>query len=174
MKRKGLIRSIIAAVFAVLTYVALAFNFVLVSVSGSSSVGSTSRSTSWSFGDWQTSLGSDYEKLGLWKFAKALLIITLILVVVVVVLSIVNLFVDNKIVTLINKITSIVGLVVSIAFLVVFVAGGLVLSESATSFGTTLSTTYLPNFGSILLGVSGIVTTALTLSLSSNKKKKKA
>lgn len=167
MKKKGLILSIVSAVCAVMTYVALAFNFVVITTS----VGNRSTSNSGSFADWQKLLGNDMEKLGLWKFSRVLMILALILVAVVAILAIVNVFVNNKVLNLVNRIVSIVGLVITVAFLVTFVAGGLALSDSSTLLNVTTTVAYLPNAGPILLSLFGIAATVTAL-LTTLKKKK--
>ena len=147
----------------VLTYVGLAFNFVLVTTSVSSSAGSRSNSASLSLGDFTELLKSSNEKVGWYKFANVLMIITLVLVGVILVLSVIDMFLNNKIVNVLTKVCSIVGIVVSVVFFIIFVVGGVVLSSSSTLAGITTSLAYLPNVAPVLIAFFALLGSIFTL-----------
>ena len=161
----GLITKIVALVFAVLSFVAMAFPFMTAIVSLTVAGRSTSESASSSFSEWLDSLSTAQEfgsdKVGGYVTAKVFMIIALIAIAIVAVLVVVKFFMDHKIINLLLFIASLVALIASIAFLIAFVAGGLQMS----SFGDYMTALYIPNAGSIILGVSGIVTAALGLKL---------
>ena len=159
MKKKGfsLVASIISAVFSVLAFIGLAFNFVTAAVT------SAGRSTSeaGSRADWLEILshGDVYKAMdksvAMWTFARVLMIITFIVLAVLAVLLV-----------LLTKILGIAGIVLSIAFLIFFVVGGINLS----TFEANYTLMYLPNVGPFWIMVCGVV--ASGFALGANKKAK--
>ncbi len=170
MKKKGfsLVASIISAVFSVLAFIGLAFNFVTAAVT------SAGRSTSeaGSRADWLEILshGDVYKAMdksvAMWTFARVLMIITFIVLAVLAVLLVVQLFYNHKILALLTKILGIAGIVLSIAFLIFFVVGGINLS----TFEANYTLMYLPNVGPFWIMVCGVV--ASGFALGANKKAK--
>ncbi len=163
--KKGLIKSIVASVFAVLSFVALAVPFFV----GISSFKGHSTSASGSLSDWTKFLDSGAEKLGLWKLSEVLMIILLICLVVAIALAFVSVWVDNKIVAVLQKVFAIVTLVLSIVFIICFVAGGLV--YGAQYSGGDYSLVYLPHAGPVMLAVTALVAACLCLPRKAKEKK---
>lgn len=169
MKRKGLVKSIVSASFAVLAFISLAFNFGVLSYKA----GNTSETKGFSLSDWFELLKGDSEKLACYKVAQVLMIILLVVIVAVAALAIVQVFVDKKVLKLCLKIASIAGIVLSVAFMLTFFIGGAVLSSSTTIFGYTVSQNYFPNAGSMMLGLFALVSSCLGLQLVTKSKKEK-
>lgn len=153
--KKGLVRSIVAAVFAVVSFVGLAFNAGVSTISA----GNYSDSHGFSFKEWGDLLDSGAEKTGLWKLSQVLMILTFILVVAAVAIAFVRVWVDNKVVNILLKVLSIVALVLSILFIVSYTAGGLVYASN-DSTGTI---GFWPNVGTIVVALGSIVASSVLI-----------
>lgn len=178
MKKTGskLITSALAIVFAVVSFLGLAFNFVVYTVTGG--LGNTSRSTTenWSLSQWFDFFkDNSSDKIGTWNFAKVLMIITLVVVAIVAVLALVQLFVDNKLVRLGTSVASIVCMALSVLFIIMFIVGGAVYASSVSGSGdfVSLTTTMAPNAGPIILALGGILAGVCGLLSNLGKKKKR-
>ena len=168
-----MIAAFMALGFAVLSFVSLAFKFVSLTMKS----GGANSVENGSLSEWGDILDSSemYEKMsncnfGLWKFSHALMFIALVVIAVVGVLAFVQLFVEHKALALATKITGIVSIVLTAAFIVCFVIGGGLASFSQTEFGQTISVTFLPHVGPIMLTLFGIL--SAIFALISNKKRK--
>lgn len=179
LKKKGfgLIAVCLSVTCAVLSFIALAFNFVL-----AAGVGKGSSNSGASLSDWNKMLNDDTwakllnKDLTVWQISRVLMIIALVVIAIVAVLALVNMFVEHKTLTLVTKITGIVSIVLTAAFFVCFFIGGGLVSYSETDpfFGYTYGVNYLPHVGPILLTLFGILAAVFALIVVKKHKTKKA
>ncbi len=144
----GLVTRIVAIALAVLTFVSMAFKFVV----GTIKVGNTKTSEAGSFSDWNEILGGSGDNLGWWKTAKVFMIIAFVVVAVLAVIAVIQFFYNHKVLSMIMKFGGIVGIVVAVAFIALFIVGCIVLGEE--SYGVAI--TYGPHAGPIVLALSAI------------------
>ncbi len=166
---KGLVLTILSAVFAVLALIMLALPFAGVVFTGAKA----SDIQNLKFGEWSDMLklykkAGDFSALGLYSFSKVLLIIALIVMCVSAVLLVVQLFVNVDILRKLTKVFGILTVVLVPVFFVVLFLGGVIFS-SANFDGNVV---YAPNTGSCFIFIFGLVSGILTLV--ANKKEKAA
>lgn len=173
MKSNGLVKKIVGAVLSALVFLGFAFPFYLVQTSA----GDSTNSKNYSWQDWLDTIDGynkvESDKIGWWNASKVLYIILFVLVAIVAVALIVSIFVDNNILVTATKWVSLATLLVAIVSLITLIGGCFALSSSSTILGVTTSLSYLPHFGSILMGLLGIVGPAVAISACSAKKAKK-
>ncbi len=156
MKKKGfgLVAVCISVVAAVLSFVALAFNWYALVISSESLPATRA--------DWAHSLESSASQFGAWRASRVFMIITLVVVAIVAVLLIVELFYENKLLAQIAKWASLALIVLVAIFLILFVVGCVNLSGS--------SMLVMPHAGPIALTAFAVLTGVF--GMLANKKKK--
>ena len=159
-----MIAAFMALGFAVLSFISLAFTFVM-----AAGVGKATESTSLDLGDWNKLLNDGdgiklMEKMfncnfGLWQVSRVLMFIALAAIAVVAILAFVQLFVEHKALALTTKITGIVSIVLTAVFFVCFFIGGGLASYSVNGSGVN----FYPHVGPILLTLFGILSASFAL-----------
>lgn len=173
MKSNGLIKKIVGAALSALVFLGFAFPFI----AAQTAVNDETKTNAGTWQEWLDTIDGfnklESDKIGWWNASKVLYIILFVLVAIVAVALIVSIFIDNNILVAATKWVSLATLLVAIVSLITLIGGCFALSSSSTIFGVTTSFSYLPHFGSILMGLLGIVGPAVAISACSAKKAKK-
>lgn len=156
-----MVAAFIALGFAVMSFVSLAFNFLLLT--------DGSNSSSLKMSTWNEVLKLDTKGTELWQFSRVLMYIALVVIAVTAVLAFVQLFVEHKVLALTTKIAGIVSIVLAPLFLICFSVGGFMYMSN--SYGSSI---ILPNVGPILLTVFGLVSAIFALISNKKRKERKA
>lgn len=150
-----MVAAFIALGFAVMSFVSLAFNFLL------ATNGSSTAHFKLSFWNEALNAGAKVPEYQLWQVSRVLMIIALIVIAVTAVLAFVQLFVEHKALAVTTLIAGIFDIILPIVFLACLAVGGFMVSSGSI---------ILPNVGPILLTVFGLV--SAIFALISNKKRK--
>lgn len=174
MKSNGLVKKIVGAVLSALVFLGFAFPFYLVQTSA----GDSTNSKNYSWQDWLDTIDGynkvESDKIGWWNASKVFYIILFVLIAIIAVALIISIFIDNNILITATKWVSLATLLVSIITLITLLGGCFALSSSTSSILGTVSISYVPHFGSILMGLLGIIGSAVAMSACSVKKSKKS
>lgn len=168
--KKGMVARIVAIALAVVSFVGLAFNFLLGMYKSTVGNMSYQDSTALSFGDWSEALTgeSSIDGIGWWKVSKIIMIVALVVVATLAVLAVVRFFVKGKLCVTLTKWVALAGVILSAAFILTFAIGCIVVSGAVSNAVTTF--TYLPHVGSCMVGL-GMVGASIASMLSAKTKK---
>ena len=168
----NLIFSIVGMVGAVLSYIALAFNFINTQTtikigSSSSTTSSTATLSEWfkAINDAQeynaklegTVLGDLRVNIDGWATARVFLIITLVLVAIVAIALVVKFFVNNKILNWATLAVSILTVVSALMFIIMVYAGGSAFVGKAENVKALADVgAWFVTLGAVIAGAMGI------------------
>ena len=163
----NLILSVVGIAGAVLSYIALAFNFV--NSQTTYKIGSSTSTTNnpMSLSKWFEYINKSQEtnahlddtvledlriKIDGWAAARVFLIITLVLVAIVAIALVVKFFVNNKILNLATLVVAVLTIVSAVAFLIMVYAGGSALVGDAAE-----NVKYLADVGARFVTLGALV-----------------
>ncbi|MBE5738859.1 MAG: hypothetical protein E7354_03955 [Clostridiales bacterium] len=161
MTTKKLVLKIISIVLAVVSYISMAFPFVisLISREIDQFQPSVHSSELMSFGTWNKVLEGSGKNLWGWKVSRVIMIILLIVILAMITISIIQFFLNNSSLDKVLKYISISGIVLASLFILFFFIGCIL------EFGNAefVSVAVFPHVGSSLLGISALISSILTL-----------
>lgn len=173
MKKGGLIKTILATLFAGLIFVGFAFDFVMFHSS------KVATDVKLSFSDWNKNLtdalnlgklGADTSIYALWQASRILMILMLVFLAIALVTAFVKVWIDHKAVSVVLRVSSVVALVLSVLFLVAVVGGGFTVG----TFTKALMEYYLPYIAPVWMTAFAIVSSSLLISFGDKKKREPA
>lgn len=166
---KGLVLTILSAVFGVIALIGLALPFSM----NTMSIGNVSNTESIKFGEW-TKLLKDLKtlstkSLGMLSFSKVLLILALIVMVCAVALLVVQLFVKMDVLRIVTKVLGILTVILMPVFFVAMFMGSVLYAAENFEGHIVYGAPYL---GAMVLFFFGLLSGIFTLV--ANKKEKAA
>lgn len=184
VKVKELVLKIVSLLAMVLTFVGLALKFAYqkIAITGlpdslpDVAKQSLPASNSLTRGDWTDSFKTlkdlNIKAVGWWQTARVFMIISLVIVAIVAVLSIVELFYNNKILSIAKKVLCVLGLVSVVVFLVTLLVGSGIIAGKISDIytaqvslglsafglsGISVKASYIPHVGAFFIIIFAIV-----------------